>query len=78
MSLKMQDFIHDDTLIRGLQAQIHVMKLTGEKLVQEHRNNVAQALLSCGITLIPCNELLDHQFVVSPGVYAAAKKMCEP
>lgn len=39
------------------------------------KNRVADTLLSCGITLIPSDHLLDHQFVVSRGVYEAAKKL---
>ena len=69
--------VYDDTLSRGLMAKLDVMRLTGEKLVEEHRIRAAQALLSAGITLIPSTHLLDHQFVVSPGVYAAAKQLCE-
>lgn len=70
--------IEDDTLGRALQAQLRLMSLTGEKLVEEHRMNAAQALLSAGLTLIPCDHLLDHQFAVSRGVYEAAKKLCDP
>lgn len=67
--------VHDDTLSRGLKARLDLMRLTGEKLVEEHRMRAAGALLSAGITLIPCEHLLDHQFAVSPGVYEAAKKI---
>jgi hypothetical protein len=35
----------------------------------------AETLLTAGITLIPCDHLLDHQFAVSRGVYEAAKKI---
>ena len=67
--------VHDDTLMRGLRAQLDVMRLTGEKLVQEHQMRVAQTLLSAGLCLIPSDTLLDNQFVVSRGVFEAAKKI---
>jgi|GEM_PF-5114603 len=69
-----QRAIEEDTLARALRAQLDLMGKTGEKLVQEHRERVAEALLTAGITLIPCEHLLDHQFAVSPGVYEAAKR----
>lgn len=67
--------MHDDTLVRGLKARCDIMRITGEKLVEEHRMRAAEALLAAGITLIPSEHLLDHQFVVSQGVYDAAKKI---
>jgi hypothetical protein len=74
-TVKVQKSVHDDTLQRALRAQMELMGQTGEKLVQEHRIRVAETLLTAGITLIPCDHLLDHQFAVSRGVYDAAKKM---
>lgn len=67
--------MHEDTLTRGLKARLDLMRMTGERLVEEHRMRAAEALLAAGITLIPSEHLLDHQFAVSPGVYAAAKKL---
>ncbi len=66
--------VEDDTLIRSLRAQMELMGKTGEKLIEEHRMRCAETLLTAGITLIPCDHLLDHQFAVSRGVYEAAKK----
>jgi hypothetical protein len=66
--------IEADTLGRSIKARWDLLKMTGEKLVDEHRMRVAETLLSCGLTLIPSEHLLDHQFVVSRGVYEAAKK----
>ena len=67
--------VRDDTLFRALRAQMDLMGKTGEKLVEEHRMRCAETLLTAGITLIPSDHLLDHQFVVSRGVYEAAKKI---
>jgi hypothetical protein len=67
--------VNDDTLMRSLRAQLDLMGKTGEKLIEEHRMRCAETLLTAGITLIPCDHLLDHQFVVSRGVYEAAKKI---
>lgn len=67
--------VNDDTLIRALRAQLDLMGKTGEKLIEEHRMRCAETLLTAGTTLIPSDHLLDHQFVVSRGVYEAAKKI---
>lgn len=67
--------IEFDTLRRSLHARMELMVMTGEKLVAEHRQRVAETLLAAGITLIPSDSLQDHQFAVSRGVYEAAKKM---
>lgn len=67
--------VNDDTLMRALRAQMDLMGKTGEKLIEEHRMRCAETLLTAGITLIPCDHLLDHQFAVSRGVYEAAKKI---
>lgn len=67
--------IQDDTLMRSLRAQLDLMGKTGEKLIEEHRMRCAETLLTAGITLIPNDHLLDHQFVVSRGVYEAAKRV---
>jgi len=50
------------------------LHLTGKKLAEEYRNKCAAALVGAGITLIPSEDLEDHQFVVSRGVYDAAKR----
>lgn len=68
--------LRDDTLSRSIKARLDLMHMTGEKLVEEHRMRAAEALMSAGITLIPSDHLLDHQFCVSRGVYEAAKKIC--
>ena len=67
--------VNDASLIRSLRAQMDLIGKTGEKLVEEHRMKCAETLLTAGITLIPCDHLLDHQFAVSRGVYEAAKKI---
>jgi len=64
-----------DTLERAFKASLEVSALTGQKLIKEHRIKVAETLLKAGITLIPNDQLLDHMFVVSRGVYDAAKKI---
>lgn len=70
-----QKSVNDDTLFRSLRVQLDLMGKTGEKLVEEHRMRCAETLLTAGLTLIPCDGLLDHQFAVSRGVYEAAKKI---
>lgn len=67
--------VYDDTLLRSLRSQLDLLGKTGEKLVEEHRMRCAETLMTAGITLIPCDQLLDHQFAVSRGVYEAAKKL---
>lgn len=71
------DDIANDTLKRGLMANLEVMRLTGEKLTKEYQEKCASTLLQAGIALIPSDYLRDHQFVVSRGVYEAAKRLCE-
>ena len=63
-----------DTLQRAIAARWELMTRTGEKLIQENRERTARALLASGLTLIPSDHLLDHQFCVSRGVYDAALK----
>lgn len=63
-----------DTLRRGLMAQLDLAGKTGEKLVEEYRERMAETLMLAGVTLIPCDHLLDHQYAVSRGVYEAAKR----
>ena len=67
--------IDNDTLRRALLARMELAMKTGERLVEVHRDRIAEALLSAGLTLIPSEHLLDHQFCVSPGVFAAAKRI---
>ncbi len=59
-------------LSNAFRARLEAASLTGKRLVEEHRHNCAKALLTAGITLIPSDNLEDHQFVVSRGVYNAA------
>lgn len=61
----------------SLKARLHVMELVGKKLADEYREQVASTLLTASLTLIPSDHLQDHQFVVSRGVYEAARKMVE-
>jgi len=67
--------VTEATLTSALRVQLDLMGKTGEKLIEEHRMKCAETLLTAGITLIPCDYLLDHQFAVSRGVYEAAKKI---
>lgn len=67
--------VTEATMVSALRAQLDLMGKTGEKLIEEHRMKCAETLLTAGITLIPCDHLLDHQFAVSRGVYEAAKKI---
>ncbi len=69
--------LNEDTLTRAMRARMDAMTMTGEKLVHENRRRVAHSLLSCGLTLIPSEHLTDNQFVVSRGVYDAAKLIAE-
>lgn len=66
-----------EMLGRELRARLEVSRLHADRLVEEYRNKVAETLLSCGIHLIPSDHLLDHQYVVSRGVYDAAKALTE-
>ena len=61
----------------GLKARLAALDLTGPKLVKEYRENLAQAILAAGMTVIPLGSLQDHQIVVSRGVYDAAKQALE-
>ena len=67
--------INNDTLQKALYGRFEAMRMTGEKLVEEHRMKCAEALLSAGLCLIPSEHLEDNQFVVSRGVYEAVKKL---
>lgn len=64
-----------DTFRRSFMARLEVAQLSGEKLVEEYRDKIASAMISAGITLIPSDHLRDHEYVVSRGVYEAAKKL---
>lgn len=75
LSQKTTKVLQEHTLMTALRVQMELMGKTGEKLVEEHRMRCAETLLTAGITLIPCDHLLDHQFAVSRGVYEAAKKI---
>lgn len=59
----------------GIRAQIELMGMTGEKLINEFRQRCAETLLRSGMQLIPSDHLQDHQFMVSRGVYEAAKEI---
>lgn len=65
-------------LSHGMRAQLEIMGMTGKKLAEEYRQQVASTLLTANLTLIPSDHLQDHQFVVSRAVYEAAKRMIEP
>lgn len=67
-----------DTLRRALYAGMEQAKVSGERLVEDYRLRIAETFLLAGITLIPSQHLQDHQFVVSQGIYDAAKKLCNP
>lgn len=69
--------VRDDTLIRGMKAQLDLMTKTGAKLAEEYREKCAYNLMAAGVALIPSDHLQDHQFIVSRGVYEAAKRICE-
>ena len=60
---------------RMFRAQLELTKVHGEALTKEYREKTAATLLSAGILLIPSEYLRDHEFVVSMGVYEAAKKI---
>jgi hypothetical protein len=64
-------------LDKALRAQIDLATKSGQALVEEHRERIAYGLMSVGIHLIPSDHLTDQQFVVSRGVYEAAKRLCE-
>lgn len=67
--------MHADILSRAFRARLEAAKLTGDKLVQDYREKTAHCLLSAGLNLIPSEHLNDNQFVVSLGVYEAAKRL---
>lgn len=66
--------IDNDSLLRALKIRSDVMTLTGQKLINEYQERTAQTLLEASLTLIPCDTLRDHEFIVSRGVYEAAKR----
>ena len=61
----------------GLRARLEIMEMMGAKLVEEYREKTASTLLQAALTLIPSDHLQDHQFVVSRGVYEAARRIVE-
>ena len=61
-------------LTSAFRARLAAASLSGERLVEQFRHDAAKALIRAGITLIPSENLQDHQIVVSRGVYNAAKK----
>ena len=66
-----------DNMGRYLREQLLLAQAKGEKLVEDYREQVARTFLSAGIQLIPSDYLADHQYVVSRGVYEAAKKLAK-
>ncbi len=62
---------------RSLKARLEIMEMMGKKVVEEYREQVAHSLLSANLTIIPSDHLQDHQFVVSRGVYEAARRIVE-
>jgi hypothetical protein len=66
-----------DEVGRGLWTRLEIMEMTGNRLAEEYRERVASSLLAASLTLIPSDHLLDHQFVVSRGVYEAARRIVE-
>ncbi len=67
--------IDRDTLSRAFFARLSTAEKSAEEFVREYRHNTAEVLMSIGICLIPSEHLRDDQFVVSQGVYDAAKKI---
>ncbi len=70
--------INQDTLRRSLMARMEDARLSGERITEDYRNKIAETFLLAGITLFPSDTLLDHQYVVSRGVYEAAMKLAKP
>lgn len=68
--------IQFDLMNRALRAQLDLSIKSGKALVEEHRERMAYGLMAVGIHLIPHDNLLDNQVVVSRGVYEAAKRLC--
>ena len=67
--------IEHGALRQAFTARLDALGLSGERLIQDYQMKCATTLLSAGIDLIPSDNLRDHQFVVSRGVYEAAKKL---
>jgi hypothetical protein len=70
-----QRSVDSDIFQRGLKARIEIMQLTGEKLQEEYRCRVAEALLQAGLTIYPSQHLHDNEFVVSCKLYETIKNM---
>jgi hypothetical protein len=64
-------------LKNSLHARLEVMEMMGKKVTEEYREQVARTLLTASLTIIPSDHLQDHQFVVSRGVYEAARRAVE-
>jgi hypothetical protein len=50
----------------------------GRRLHADYLRNTALTLLTGGIHLIPSDDLKDNQFIVSRGIYEAAKRAGGP
>ena len=64
--------IHSDTMRRAFLARVDAASMNASELAERYRDETAQSLLLAGISLIPSDHLLDHQFVVSRKMYEAA------
>jgi hypothetical protein len=58
-------------------ARWEASQLDPEVMRREFQKRVARSLMAQGVTLIPSEHLEDHQYVVSVGVYKAAKRLIE-
>jgi Ni,Fe-hydrogenase maturation factor len=68
--------IRGDTLSRAFLARLQAASMSMRELIEQHRHDIAMSMLSTGICLIPSDHLQDNQFVVSRGIYDAARKIC--
>lgn len=62
-----------DNFERTFRARLQAAGESVNALHERHQHDVAKALLSAGVRLIPSEYLRDDEFVVSMGVYEAAK-----
>lgn len=72
---QLQKAITQDVHIKALRALSQVGADAAAKLRAQHQEAVASCLLASGVNLIPSEHLSDNQFVVSRGVYEAAKRI---